>query len=1231
MPVVAFLFMVFAVPASRADTIDVQVSNANDDGDEDSGGTPHLNNQKLELGQILWHGTRFQNVTIPGGTCITRAYVQFSAQASNSETTHLTIFGEDADNAAAFTTASNNLSSRTRTSASVTWNNVVSWTANNDFQSLDISAIIQEIVDRPGWASGNSMVILFRSDDLNGKRIADSYDFDPNDAPKLHVEYSGITLSDHPEEPEPDAFLENGGETNAELFSFRLVPTCGGTETVSEVVFRLTNIVGLVNGDWAGVEMVIDANSDGAISGSETTTVGGAGTVNQAAGTITFSTSFDVSAATDFILRADFASLSTADQVFISLSAGDITLTGGADGATSRVRHKEGCTVGQAWYTDALQTWQAAMPDIWETFDLSGPPFNISADAVVEIAVINLNQTAELWGGVRAVGSGLDRRFSLHEAEDGGSDVVVMHVQADSSSQIQHYADDVNDVQFRLLGFWDCSTYVEAFSSFKAGASGSWQDENLCTYGVGPNHVAEIVMVNNSATAEREAGVRTNGSALQRIVDLHEAEDGGDDLATMFVKVDSSPNAVVELYAESDTDVDFYLIGYWSIPPRAYTEVYASLGSAAADATWGDKNLSGSGVPAHAIAELVITNNTAGEENEMGVRPEGVLLSRILDLQEAEAGGSDAGRMHVTADASSGIEVYHEDVSDSHTFRLVGFWDACDTSVEYIVSDLGVITSTNSSLAWHINSAMNIAGFEEDASGNPAAWHLDFPDCGSFTALGTLGGAHGEAQGINDAEMLVGWSHNAGGFRRAFQWTSGGGMVDLGVLAGRNNSEALAVNADSEIVGTSLNFGLTPSSRMAFLYLPVDAYGLGAGMNSLGTLGGTQSVAMDINDSGRVVGGAQNASEDFRPFRWDSGTMTDLGTLGGGSFLPDHRAEAVNSSGNIVGRSYTAGGDAHAFFWDGSMDDLGVLTGGSKSWAFGINDSDVVVGTSEVTGGVYRTFVWDETNGMRNLNNLIPTGTGWTLIRATDINNDGFIAGFGTNGSAENRAFLLSPSCSSGGGAVAAALADGSGTTDENGVFVRTILDENGRSLGRIDIANPEPDIRIDYAVIDWTPTSTTGGSTDEMTLNGFAPGTVLPRRLTIATTAVQSELTTFVVSLTFTAAEVAAVTASPAQLKLHELHPGDESEEPLWLVAGQSVGESPPNGKLGASGFLQHSDGTVEYWTVRNTGGIFAVGIPAGATQDPPPRRSICGVAMLLPFLVGLLTLVAARFARRR
>ncbi len=109
-----------------------------------------------------------------------------------------------------------------------------------------------------------------------------------------------------------------------------------------------------------------------------------------------------------------------------------------------------------AQYTESVETWTATTADTWETKDLSGTPFNVPANAVVEVAIGNDRFNAERWGGVRAVGSSHDRRFQLREpdgvGQDTGSDVVVMHVQTDAASRIQHYSDVAAEVDFERLG-----------------------------------------------------------------------------------------------------------------------------------------------------------------------------------------------------------------------------------------------------------------------------------------------------------------------------------------------------------------------------------------------------------------------------------------------------------------------------------------------------------------------------------------------------------------------------------------------------------------------------------------------------------------------------------------------------------------------------------------------------------------------------------------------------------
>ena len=137
----------------------------------------------------LMTGLRYPGVAIPQGATIISAYVQFEADASNTVATTMTIEGDATADAAAFTTAQNNLTSRPRTSASVAWA-PDAWTsgqAGANERSPDLKVIIQEIVDQSGWAEGNALALLFSG---SGERVATTYNEDPSAAAVLHVEYA---------------------------------------------------------------------------------------------------------------------------------------------------------------------------------------------------------------------------------------------------------------------------------------------------------------------------------------------------------------------------------------------------------------------------------------------------------------------------------------------------------------------------------------------------------------------------------------------------------------------------------------------------------------------------------------------------------------------------------------------------------------------------------------------------------------------------------------------------------------------------------------------------------------------------------------------------------------------------------------------------------------------------------------------------------------------------------
>lgn len=323
-------------------------------------------------------------------------------------------------------------------------------------------------------------------------------------------------------------------------------------------------------------------------------------------------------------------------------------------------------------YTQTYQPWSPSTADTWEIADLALA--GVPANAVVEVAVMNSSSTRENLAGIRVVGSPHDRRLLFHEAESGGSDIVVMHVQTDEFSRIETYAESVSDVSFVLLGYWTAGSFVEAMDFFGVSNNASWESVALSDYGVPPGVTVEIVASNESADNEFSAGLRSAGSISERRVTLHEAESGGVDAFTMWVKAGSDASATIEVYSESVGDVEFYLTGYWSPAPTEFVEGFAEIGASGASGQWSDHDLSALGVPADSVVNLVLENAQATAEAQLGGRQKGSGLNRLLVLQEAESGGGDFASMHVVSDTASTIQLFDDNTNFNHRFHVLGWW-----------------------------------------------------------------------------------------------------------------------------------------------------------------------------------------------------------------------------------------------------------------------------------------------------------------------------------------------------------------------------------------------------------------------------------------------------------------------------------------------------------------------------------------------------------------------------
>ncbi len=282
---------------------------------------------------------------------------------------------------------------------------------------------------------------------------------------------------------------------------------------------------------------------------------------------------------------------------------------------------------------------------------------------------------------------------------------------------------------------------------------------------------------------------------------------------------------------------------------------------------------------------------------------------------------------------------------------------------------------------------------------------------GKLIDLGTLsGGTNSDATAINALYEVVGTSDYNDPFigivSHAFKYERFTGMTDLGTLGG-STSRANGVDLEGVIVGSSTLTGDTATH--AFYYKPG-----ASSLTDLGSLAGPggNSKADAINITGLVSGRSQTGELDSfgSPFThavifdiFHNKTI-DLGSLGGTTA----EAYAINNFGVVTGTA-TISGDliSHAFVSvSGKLKDIGTL-GGSAAQGTAINDFGVVVGFSNITGDTdVHAFIWTADRGMVDLNSLIPANSGWVLNSANGINAEGHIVGTGIH-NGESRAFIL--------------------------------------------------------------------------------------------------------------------------------------------------------------------------------------------------------------------------------
>ena len=132
---------------------------------------------------------RFSGVAVVNAATISAADIEFHASATDStDTVYSDWYGIDEDD---HTAPTDDTAWQTdhgiHTTATVAWDFTTDWTANSYYSSPELKTILQELVDRPGWATGQAMG--FHLDDgtssADAHRHGASFDHATNDPPLL--------------------------------------------------------------------------------------------------------------------------------------------------------------------------------------------------------------------------------------------------------------------------------------------------------------------------------------------------------------------------------------------------------------------------------------------------------------------------------------------------------------------------------------------------------------------------------------------------------------------------------------------------------------------------------------------------------------------------------------------------------------------------------------------------------------------------------------------------------------------------------------------------------------------------------------------------------------------------------------------------------------------------------------------------------------------------------------
>jgi hypothetical protein len=214
-------------------TVTYQITTGADDVNEDGTGFNATNTEGwIGSGSNTassFTGLRFTNINVPQNATVKEAYFEVLSSTDQWNPVVYTLYADNSGNSSTFSSTSKP-SQRTGTTATVNYNKDENWLNNTWRRSDNIAGVIQEIVNRSDWKSGNSVSLIAKGGGNQwGRKFFRNYEYGSTSAAKLIITYQ---TSSPPPEP---ADLDGDGDIDY-IDLLRFLPNLGTTNNIFNFV-----------------------------------------------------------------------------------------------------------------------------------------------------------------------------------------------------------------------------------------------------------------------------------------------------------------------------------------------------------------------------------------------------------------------------------------------------------------------------------------------------------------------------------------------------------------------------------------------------------------------------------------------------------------------------------------------------------------------------------------------------------------------------------------------------------------------------------------------------------------------------------------------------------------------------------------------------------------------------------------------------------------------------------